>query len=572
MRKIILITSTIGFASLYFTNCNSGNSSDSSAISTDSITIAHGKASFENKCASCHNFSGNGIGPQLAGITLQQPIEWIKGFIKNPKKVIDAGDTTAQKLFKEYKAAMPSFDYLSNEEIDALIAFIGTQKKLERKFVPVDTNDIKNPIADAVESSGLMVDIALVTQIPPSSSDTPVTRITKLDYQPNNGNLYVIDLRGKLYKLQNGQPSVYMDIAALRSKFINQPGTATGFGSFAFHPEFSKNGLLYTTNTEGPGSGRADFTYPDSIPVMLQWVLTEWKTKPEAFPFSGIGREVFRINFPTGIHGVQEIAFNRFSKPGDEDYGLLYIGIGDGGSAEIGSPLVSPVPGGVWGSIIRIDPSGHNSVNGQYGIPAHNPFATKDSTTNAREIYAWGFRNPHRMSWSKSKQLFAVNIGEHNIEALNMIVPGHFYGWPVREGIFVERFFNDLGKVYPLPSNDSVYHITYPVAELDHDECTAISGGFEYQGAAIPKLAGKFLFGDIGTGRLFFVNMKDVKLGAQATVKKWNISVNGSPTTLTQLCKNSRVEMRFGMDSRKELYILTKADGKIYRLVGATMK
>ncbi|HTE31902.1 MAG TPA: cytochrome c, partial [Chryseolinea sp.] len=243
MRKIILITSTIGFASLYFTNCNSGNSSDSSAISTDSITIAHGKASFENKCASCHNFSGNGIGPQLAGITLQQPIEWIKGFIKNPKKVIDAGDTTAQKLFKEYKAAMPSFDYLSNEEIDALIAFIGTQKKLERKFVPVDTNDIKNPIADAVESSGLMVDIALVTQIPPSSSDTPVTRITKLDYQPNNGNLYVIDLRGKLYKLQNGQPSVYMDIAALRSKFINQPGTATGFGSFAFHPEFSKNGL-----------------------------------------------------------------------------------------------------------------------------------------------------------------------------------------------------------------------------------------------------------------------------------------------------------------------------------------
>ena len=102
---------------------------------------------------------------------------------------------------------------------------------------------------------------------------------------------------------------------------------------------------------------------------------------------------------------------------------------------------------------------------------------------SAREIYAWGFRNPHRISWSKSGQLLAVNIGEHNIESLNMIMPGHFYGWPIREGTFLERFFNDIGKVYPLPANDSVYHVTYPVAQFDHDEGTAISGGFEYRGS-----------------------------------------------------------------------------------------
>ncbi|MEP6595730.1 MAG: PQQ-dependent sugar dehydrogenase, partial [Ginsengibacter sp.] len=441
-----------------------------------------------------------------------------------------------------------------------------------RKLVAVDTNDIKNPIPDTTKFSDLLVNLDSVTQIPPSSDEPPLTRITKLDYQPNTGDLYIIDLRGKLYKLENGQPKIYMDIAALKPKFINQPGLATGFGSFAFHPEFAKNGLLYTTHTEPAASAKADFNYPDSLPVVLQWVLTEWKTDPATFPFSGKGREIFRIDMPTGIHGVQEITFNKLAKPGDDDYGLLYIGIGDGGSTLIGFPLLSPIPEKVWGSIIRIDPLEHNSVNGQYGIPAHNPFSKSDSTKNAREVYVWGFRNPHRISWSKSGQLLAVNIGEHNIESLNMIMPGHFYGWPIREGTFLERFFNDVGKVYPLPVNDSGYNVTYPVAQLDHDECTAISGGFEYRGSAIPQLAGKYLFGDIGTGKLFFVNMKDLRLGKQATIRRWNISFNGVPTTLAGLSKNNRVDMRFGMDSKGELYILTKVNGKVYKLVSASMK
>jgi len=68
-----------------------------------------------------------------------------------------------------------------------------------------------------------------------------------------------------------------MDMAKLKPEFINEPGLGTGFGSFAFHPDFAKNGLLYTTHTEAPNSGKADFTYADSIKVTLQWVLTEWK-------------------------------------------------------------------------------------------------------------------------------------------------------------------------------------------------------------------------------------------------------------------------------------------------------
>jgi mono/diheme cytochrome c family protein len=571
-KRIVSIVTIACFLFYFFSNCNSGDSFDTSSIPTDSITIAKGQNSFANKCNSCHNFNYDGIGPQLAGITSEHSVEWIKNFIRDPKKVTESGDTTAQKLFNSYKTWMPSFAYLSSEEIDAILAFLHSKKKADRTPVPIDTNDIKNPIPDTIEASGLEVALQLVTQIPRSSDQPPLTRITKLDYEPNTGDLFIVDIRGKLYRLQNDQPKVYMDIARLKPKLISQPGIATGFGSFTFHPEFSKNGLLYTTHAEPPASAKADFSYPDSIPVLLQWVLTEWKTDPTTFPFSGVGREILRIDMPTGIHGMQEIAFNRQARPGDEDYGLLYIGIGDGGSTEIGHPLVSEFPDKIWGSIIRIDPSGNNSKNGKYGIPPHNPFYKTDEKKSAPEIYAWGFRNPHRISWSTSGLLLAVNIGEHSIEALDIIKPGRFYGWPIREGTFLARFFYNVGKIYPLPENDSIYHVTYPVAQFDHDEGVAITGGFEYRGMTIPELRGKYLFGDLASGKLFFVNMKDLKIGKQATIKKWNLSFDGMPTTLAQLCGNPRVEMRFGIDSKGELYILTKVDGKVYKLVSATMK
>jgi glucose/arabinose dehydrogenase/mono/diheme cytochrome c family protein len=571
MKKNILIYPSSFLIALYFLfGCHSAASTNS--LPSDPATIAKGENLFNEKCNGCHNIYFEGIGPELAGVTSSNSVSWIKNFIRDPQNAIASGDTTAQKLYKRYKSTMPSFGYLPDGEVDAILAFLNTKKKKERVLVKEDNNDIKNPIPDSIRTSDVVVGVEPLTQIPASSDQMPKTRVIKLDYRPDTKELYVLDLRGKLYKLDNGQPKLYMDMARLRPKFITQPGLATGFGSFAFHPDFAKNGLLYTTHAEMAHAGKADFSYPDSIPVLLQWVVTEWKTDPNHFPFTGTGREIFRIDMPTSIHGIQEIAFNPHAHPGDGDYGLLYMGIGDGGSREIGSPLVSPNPTRVWGSILRIDPAGHNSKNGQYGIPSTNPFAKNNPSQYAQEVYAYGFRNPHRISWTKSGQLMSINIGEHNIEALNMILPGHFYGWPIREGTFREQFFNDMGKIYPLPADDSIYHVTYPVAMFDHDEGSAICGGFEYSGNRIPQLKGKFVFGDIGSGKLFFVNMKDLKLGRQAMIKKWNISINGVPTTLAELCKSKRVEMRYGMDSKGDLYVLTKADGKVYKLVNPGKK
>jgi len=272
----------------------------------------------------------------------------------------------------------------------------------------------------------------------------------------------------------------------------------------------------------------------------------------------------------SGIHGVQEICFNPNSKPGDEDYGLLFIGIGDGGCTENGYAFLAHSPQTIWGTVLRIAPSGHNSANGKYGIPASNPFV--NNKNDLAEIYAYGFRNPHRITWTSSNKMIVCNVGHGNIESIDLIQKGNDYGWPIREGEFMLHPYGDLNKIYPLPSNDSSYKITYPVAEYDHDEGKAICGGFEYTGNAIPQLKRKFLFGDIPTGRLFYVDVKDLQQGKVAPIKEWNIALNNSMQKLKDLCHDDRVDLHFGKDADGELYILTKADGKIYKLISATAK
>jgi mono/diheme cytochrome c family protein len=547
-------------------SCKLGGSSDVASISSDTATIAKGQKAFTQNCSGCHGFRQDGIGPHLDGITQDTTAEWIRHFIKDPKQVIESGDERGQLLFKKYRTAMPSFTYFKDEDIDAIIAFLNTKKGKDKSAVDIDKNALVNPIPDTIQLSDLVVNLKEVAQFPPSgdSGKLPLTRITQLGNQPGSSDPFILDLRGKLYKLQNSKPVVYMDMAKLEPKFINVPGLATGFGSFAFHPDFAKNGLLYTTHSEPAGTAKADFGYADSIKVTLQWVVTEWKTDhPRAVPFSGKGRELFRINMVQGIHGIQQIAFNPLSKPGDKDYGLLYICIGDGGSVEEGYPFLAHNPERPWGTILRIDHAGRNSSNGKYGIPSDNPFVNSPDPKALKEIYAYGFRNPHRISWTLSGQMLACNIGLSNIEAVDIIKPGHDYGWPIREGSFLLK---PDGNVYPLPPNDSIYHITYPVAEYDHDEGRVICGGFEYQGNEVSQLKGKYFFVDIPTGRLFYVNMADLKQGTYAPVKEWRVAVNGVIKTLRQLCGTDRVDLHFGKDDKGELYILTKPDGKMYRL------
>ncbi len=552
-------------------SCTHSKSSDKvEAMASDTASIKKGQTIFAQQCGSCHNFRQDGIGPQLGGVTSAASIDWIKNFIKNPQALIQSGDERAQQLHEKFKTMMPSFGNFTDDELNCVVAFLNTKEAPDPQKTKVDPNALKNPIPEPIAMSDLTLGLELLTTIPPSSTEGQLTRICKMDFRPDTKELFVVDLRGKLYQIENNQPKLYLDMVKEKPNFIHKPGLATGFGSFAFHPEFKNNGLLYTTHVESPGSGKADFAYNDSIKVTLQWVLSEWKTEtPEAFPFAGKSRELFRVNMVGAYHGVQEITFNPLSKPGDEDYGLLYIGIGDGASVEFGFPFLVRSEDKIWGSIIRIDPAGNNSKNGKYGIPATNPLAKSKKPDAVRERFAYGFRNPHRITWTKRGQMLASNIGHHNIEALYMILPGRDYGWPIREGTFLMKYDENMSNIFPLPSDDATYNITYPVAQYDHDEGNAISGGFEYWGTSVPELQGKCIFGDIVKGRIFFVEADELKIGKQATIQEMKVSINGKITTMIELSGAQKVDMRFGRDHKGELYVMTKPDGKVYRVVSA---
>lgn len=567
-RTIIYILSF-----LFFANLSVFAKKEAFFQPIDSISIAKGQVLFTQNCTSCHQIKTDGIGPRLSGITSVTSPTWVKKFIKNSQDVIAAGDERATQVFLKYKKAiMPSYNHLQEAEIDAIVDYLATTKPIKNNFKKDYGEGIKNPIPEPIEVSNLVVDIKQFSQFPVSSEGGkyPLTRITKLAPQPSTGQLFVNDLRGKLYKIEGSTPVVYMDFTQLMPNFIHQPGLATGLGSFAFHPDFLTNGLLYTTHSEKTGSAKADFAYSDSIKVALQWVLTEWKiANPASGVFSGKPREMMRVNVVSVIHGVQEIVFNPMAKKGDADYGILYIGIGDGGAAENGYSFLTNKEERIWGKILRIDPAGRNSKNGKYGIPATNPYAKSTNKKALKEIFASGFRNPHRIMWTSKGDMLTVNIGHVNVESLYKIEAGRNYGWPIREGKFVIHTDGDMNQVYPLPANDKIYNITYPVATFDHDEAKAITGGYEYTGNLVPALKGKYLFGDIPTGRLFYLDAADLKQGQTAKIKEWKLTLNGKSETLRNLCGNDRIDLHFGIDAQGEMYIMTKADGKVYQIIGA---
>lgn len=546
------------FVTLTINHCNPGAAENT--YSTDTTTIRTGEVLFNAHCAGCHNFRQDGIGPQLTGITDSLDKKQLLEFIRNPEKLIASGNERAKMIHEKFKGAvMPPFEFLNEQELQSLLSFLHSRKESTQQ------KGLSNPIPDTITKSPLIVELTAIASFPFTDTAMPRTRITKLDYEPASGDLFVIDLNGVLYKLDNGKAETYMDIRKLRTDFVFKPGLATGFGSFAFHPSFLENGLLYTTHTESPGSAPADFILDTLQKTAVQWVLTEWKaSNPSDKSFSGIGKELFRVDMPGTVHGVQEIAFNPFAKPGDSDYAHLYIGTGDGGLSRLAAT------DGIWGTILRIDPAGNNSHNKKYGIPKDNPFA--NGKNKPAEVYAYGFRNAHRITWTKSGKMLVSNIGQEQIESINLISSGSNYGWPSREGTFVSENVNGEVVVSPLPANDSLYHITYPVAQYDHDEGKAISGGFEYTGTTLPELKGKFLFGDIPTGRLFYVEEADLKQGTQAPIREWKVSLNGKTETLQTICNCKRVDIHFGKDKAGELYILTKPDGKLYKMVAAASK
>jgi glucose/arabinose dehydrogenase len=382
-----------------------------------------------------------------------------------------------------------------------------------------------------------------------------------------SGRLVVTDQPGILWavNLATGQKSVLLDVSdRLVSLGVAGPGTfdERGFLGVAFHPDFAQNGLLYTYTSE-PVDGPADFsTMPPGVDANHQSVVNEWHI-PEPCNASSVvdptsAREILRIDEPQFNHDAGALTFG--------PDGMLYIALGDGGAAD--DQGIGHVPGGngqepgnILGTIIRINPDGSNAANGQYGIPADNPFV--GVTGFLDEIFAYGFRNPFRFSFdSRTGEMYVADVGQNDIEEIDLGVAGGNYGWREKEGSFCfDPNGPDPGFVFECGPGDAPEGLIDPIAEYDHDEGIAVVGGFVYRGNRIPPLRGRYVFGDFFqpaslSGRLFYLQKNNRILEFQlADQENLGLSLLG-----------------FGQDAGGELYVLANATGTPFGETGVVLR
>ena len=399
------------------------------------------------------------------------------------------------------------------------------------------------------------------TYPPPIDFHDMLARVNALRSEPANApgwsaRLFVIDLNGSLYILDKSTKKFipYIVFPAIFPKFDTER-FGSGLVSIAFDPNYAKNGKFYTVHTESPAkAGSASPTnarWPSlkldgyaTTPVInppageapYEAVLMEWTdTNIKNSTFEGAARELFRVGFNFGIHQMADVQFNPSAKPGDADYGNLYISVGDGGTGETpGVTQYFPQQLNAFqGKILRITPdiSLHPndmlSADGRYRIPSTgpdpNPFVT---VSGARpEVFAYGFRNPHRMSWDAPTNTFLVDdIGLHSWEEVNIVTKGGNYGYSTYEGNEVltvphgGKTGTQSGPQVPFPESDLLTVAglekpvapIYPVAVYSHLEGDAIGSGFVYRGKLMPQMVGKYIFSDMSTGRLFYTDLAEM--------------------------------------------------------------
>ncbi len=102
----------------------SATSASDTGLSTDPSVISQGQQIFSGNCAQCHAVHEKVVGPALANVWERREIPWLVNFIKYPQKVIESGDEYAVALYEEYKQYMPNHDFLSDEEILSILAYV----------------------------------------------------------------------------------------------------------------------------------------------------------------------------------------------------------------------------------------------------------------------------------------------------------------------------------------------------------------------------------------------------------------------------------------------------------------
>ena len=448
---------------------------------------------------------------------------------------------------------------------------------------------LHNPIEQKIEKGDIMVAVEKRFRLPRledmSTGGATTDAHARIQYLnpvgAKSGRMAICDLRGALYlaDAEGKAAQLYLNHRDYPISFDNSSmPNETGLAGFAFHPDFSAKGRpgygkFYTAFSATSGSGEATYLKDDAgshESVIVEWTATD----PAAIPFKGTYREVFRIGQFAPNHNIGTLSFNPSAKRRSSDYGNLYFSLGDGGASfdpkDYGQSLEVP-----QGAILRINPLSR-SKDRAYGIPNDNPFVSESNA--APEIWAYGLRHPQHFSFDKKGRMFICDIGQKEVEEVNIGAIGGNFGWRIREGTFATGFGIEgveVGPVFELP-HDGPETFIDPVAQYDHEEGRAIGSGFAYEGRKIKSLKGKFVFADLVRGRLFYIDAGNLEPGIPAEIKELRLMIEGREQDLLDTAgypntynRGMRADLRLGIDEDKELYLLTKGDGWVRKLVPA---
>lgn len=250
-----------------------------------------------------------------------------------------------------------------------------------------------------------------------------------------------------------------------------------GLLGLAFHPKFEQNGRLYLHYVSPQGSqGRS----------VVQGFTVDPKQPLGSSPVTD-GAVVLELDQPFANHDAGQLAFG--------PDGMLYIGFGDGGSAN--DPLGSGQDGSTWlGAMLRVDVDTIPEGKG-YGIPADNPFVGKPEVRD--EIWALGLRNPWRYSFAPDGRLIVGDVGQNLYEEVSFVERGANLGWKVREA----------AHCFEPKEGCLTEGLVDPIYEYDHTEGISITGGFVWTAPAPSSLSNHYVFGDFGTGRLWAIPLPE---------------------------------------------------------------
>ena len=348
-----------------------------------------------------------------------------------------------------------------------------------------------------------------------------------------SGRLFIVQQTGEIRVVENDKlaDKPYLDIANLITY-----GGERGLLGLAFAPDFKRNGRFYVDYTDVNGNTNiVRYTALDPAGSAPQF------SAPEV---------ILRIVQPYANHNGGMAVFG--------PDGMLYIGMGDGGSAGDPQNRTQNLRE-LLGKILRIDvegPAAQSSANAvTYDIPGDNPFQFPGATpTDSKlihrpEIWEWGLRNPWRFSFDvKTGDLWIGDVGQSDWEEIDFIPAGtgagRNLGWNRYEG------------THPYPPGSaatSTSGLTFPIVEYDHHTGDAVTGGYVYRGTKYPALQGVYLYGDYENGKIWGLRRADAN----------GVALSSSENAL--LLDSNLMLSSFGQDADGELYAIDLGGG-VYRI------